>query len=189
MARASGGLPHGVRIRPATMDDVAALRALIAISAHGLGAGDYTPEQIAGALEGVFGVDSQLIADGTYFVAEAGGVPVGCGGWSKRATLYGGDAHGGRDSALLDPQSDAARIRAFFVHPDHARRGIARALLERCEAEAARTGFRELELMATLTGVRFYAAEGFAPGPTVDVPIARGLVLPCVSMRKAIAPG
>jgi basic amino acid/polyamine antiporter, APA family len=177
----------GPRIRPATLDDVVGLGILIGISARGLGAGDYTPEQIAGALEGVFGVDTQLIRDGTYFVAESGGTLVGCGGWSRRATRFGSDVLAGRDAARLDPRSDAARIRAFFVHPQWSRRGIARALLRRCEDEAAGAGFRELELVATLTGERFYATAGYAAEPPVDVPLPRGGVLPCVPMRKALA--
>src|SRR6202167_5731941 len=138
------------QLRNATRADQAALQRLIARSARELGAQDYRPEQIEGALLGAFGVDTQLIDDGTYFVVEADGKLVGCGGWSRRRTLFGGDRHRERDAAELDPKVDAAKIRAFFVDPDHARRGIGRALLERCESEARARGFRRLELMGTL---------------------------------------
>jgi GNAT superfamily N-acetyltransferase len=141
-------------IREATQADSAQLQILIARSARELGAKDYRPEQIEGALRGAFGVDTQLIEDGTYFVVETEGKVVGCGGWSKRVTLFGGDAHRERNAQLLDPRIDAAKIRAFFVDPDYARRGIGRALLERCESEARACGFNRFELMGTLPGVR-----------------------------------
>ncbi|HJY36706.1 MAG TPA: GNAT family N-acetyltransferase, partial [Steroidobacteraceae bacterium] len=115
---------------------------LIARSARELSAGDYTPEQVEGALRGAFGVDTQLILDRTYFVAEADGKLVACGGWSKRRTLFGGDARSGRDAADLDPATDAAKIRAFFVDPAYARRGLGSAILERCESAARACGFR-----------------------------------------------
>src|SRR5262249_48335788 len=151
--------------RRATFADTPALERLIAESARGLASDDYSAAQIEAALGTAWGVDSELIADGTYFVVEAGGEKaeiVGCGGWSKRATLFGGDGQAGRRSDLLDPARDAARIRAFFVHPRWARRGIGRALIERCESEARAHGFRSFELMATLPGERLYRALGYS---------------------------
>ena len=174
------------RLRAATLDDRAELGALIERSTHGLGARDYSPQQIEAALRGTFGVDTQLIVDGTYFVAEADGRLVGCGGWSRRRTLCGGDAGVERDESELDPSVDAARIRAFFVDPGHARAGIARALLERCEADAATHGFTRLALMATLPGVRLYAALGFEREAGVDYPVAPGLSLELVPMTKTL---
>ena len=171
-------------LRPATHADREALQRLIARSARELSAADYRPEQIEGALRGAFGVDTQLIDDGTYFVAETGGHLVGCGGWSRRRTLFGGDRHGDRNAGELDPRSDAARIRAFFVDPDHARRGIGRALLERCEAEARTHGFTRFELMGTLPGVRLYQALGYVSGEPVRYPVAPGVTIEFVPMRK-----
>jgi GNAT superfamily N-acetyltransferase len=175
-------------LRTATHADRAALQVLIARSALELGAGDYRREQIEGALQGAFGVDSQLIDDGTYFVAEtsaetAGGL-IGCGGWSWRRTLFGGDSHSARDARALDPASDAAKIRAFFVDPGYARRGIGRALLERCEAEAGARGFTRFEMMATLPGVRLYQALGYVAGALVHHPVAPGVTIEFVPMRK-----
>jgi GNAT superfamily N-acetyltransferase len=151
-------------IRRAVAVDRPVLETLIARSAAGLNGGTYSSAELTAAITHVFGVDSELIVDGTYFVAELDGVPVGCGGWSRRRTLFGGDGSGSRTPGLLDPLVDAARVRAFFVHPDHARRGIACALLARCEAEAAAAGFTRLMLMATLPGVPFYRAAGFVAG-------------------------
>ncbi|MEO5580458.1 MAG: GNAT family N-acetyltransferase [Gemmatimonadaceae bacterium] len=172
-------------LRKATADDHAALADLIARSARKLGADAYTPEQIDGALRGAFGVDSQLVRDGTYFVAEADGRIVGCGGWSRRHTLFGGDTHTQRDAAELEPGVDAAKIRAFFVDPDHARKGIGRAILERCESEALAAGFTRFELMATLPGVRLYSSLGYVPGPLVHQPLGAGLTIELVPMSKA----
>jgi GNAT superfamily N-acetyltransferase len=176
------------QFRKATHDDRAALQALIARSARELGAGDYRPEQIEGALQGAFGVDSQLIEDGTYFVVEEAGQLVGCGGWSYRRTLFGGDAHAARDAQPLDPAVDAAKIRAFFVDPSHARRGIGRALLERCELEARTSGFRRFELMGTLPGVRLYRALGYQGDAQVSYPVAPGISIEFVPMIKTIDP-
>jgi GNAT superfamily N-acetyltransferase len=174
------------QLRAATRADQDALRILIARSARGLGAQDYSPEQIEGALQGAFGVDTQLIDDGTYFVVEFEGRAVGCGGWSRRRTLFGGDAHRERDAAELDPRVDAAKIRAFFVDPDHARRGIGRALLERCESEARTHGFRRLELMGTLPGVRLYEALGYKPGSLLHYPVASGVTIEFIPMSKEL---
>jgi GNAT superfamily N-acetyltransferase len=124
-------------IRPAVPADQPAIAALIAASVRGLSRADYDPRQIELSIQSVFGVDTELIADGTYFVAEAARALVGCGGWSRRRTLYGASVYGAsRDSNWLDPQTEAAKIRAFFIHPDWARRGIGSAILEACERAA-----------------------------------------------------
>jgi GNAT superfamily N-acetyltransferase len=178
-----------VAIRKAAPADVPALNALIEASVRGLQAADYTPAQIEGALDGVFGVDSQLIADATYYVVEADGALAGCGGWSMRRTLYGGDQHAVREDSLLDPARDAARIRAFFVHPAWARRGIGGLILETCEAAARAAGFTRLEMGATLTGVPFYRAKGYRALEEIAVPLPNGESLPVVRMAKELAPG
>ncbi len=219
-----------IRIRPALPADIPVLRALIDASVRGLQAQDYTPAQLEAALKSVYGVDSQLIADGTYYVAEADaeanladeklteaklaeatpnqpGFPktkvpeteapetktktapsqsviVGCGGWSKRKTLYGGDHWTAREDALLDPLHDAAKIRAFFIHPAWARRGIGGMILETCERAARSAGFTRLEMGATLTGVPFYEAKGYVALEHLAVPLAGGESLPIVRMAK-----
>lgn len=173
-------------LRPATRADQAALQRLIARSARELGAQDYKSEQIEGALQGAFGVDTQLIDDGTYFVVEFDGQLVGCGGWSRRRTLFGSDSARERDAGELDPGTDAAKIRAFFVDPDHARRGIGRSLLERCESEARARGFRRFELMGTLPGVRLYQALGYRPGRLVHYPVASGVTIEFIPMSKEL---
>ena len=173
------------RLRVATGGDEPALRELIARSIRELGANDYTSEQIEAALTGAFGVDSSLTRDGTYFVvvSERGEI-VGCGGWSKRRTLFGSDARADRDDAWLDPRSDPAKVRAFFIHPDHARRGLGRLILEHSEAEATRAGFTEFELMATLPGQRLYERCGYVPGSPIQHPLPGGLLITFVPMRK-----
>jgi GNAT superfamily N-acetyltransferase len=176
------------QLRKATLEDRPALQSLIARSARELSAGDYQPEQVEGALRGAFGVDTQLIRDGTYFVVEAGGRVVGCGGWSYRRTLFGGDGRAERDAAELDPHVDPAKIRAFFVDPDHARKGIGTRLLERCEAEALARGFSRVELMGTLPGVRLYAARGYVPAEQVCYEVAPGIAIEFVPMSKDISP-
>jgi N-acetylglutamate synthase-like GNAT family acetyltransferase len=173
-------------IRLATMDDVPALRSLIDRSVRELQAGDYSPEQIAGALGTVFGVDTRLIADGTYFVAEVDGQMAGCGGWSKRKTLFGSDRAAVRDDDLLDPLVDAAKIRAFFVHPDWARRGVGTEILEACERAAQQAGFTRFELGATLTGERLYSARGYVELERIEVPLANGVTLTVIRMAKSI---
>jgi len=180
-----GGTPP-FSMRVATLADVPVLEALIAASARGLGRADYSEAQIEAALGTAWGVDSELIRDGTYFVVEAGGEPVACGGWSARHTLFGGDRQPGRESRLLDPAREAARVRAFFVRPDWARRGLGRALLARCESEAAARGFRAAELMATLPGERLYAAGGYVARERVRHPLAGGLEIEFVAMRKEL---
>src|SRR5437868_7034405 len=172
-------------LRLATPDDIPTLRVLIDQSVRGLQARDYTPRQLELALQTVYGVDTQLIADGTYFVVEdTNGATVACGGWSKRKTLFGGDNWTAREDSLLDPRHDAAKIRAFFVHPDYARRGIGTIILDACEHAASSAGFRRLEMGATLTGVAFYKAKGYAEIENVAVPLPGGESLPIVRMGK-----
>jgi GNAT superfamily N-acetyltransferase len=189
------GFSLRLSIRLAEERDAGELRKLIEASVLGLQAGDYSPAQLKGALEEVYGVDTQLIADGSYFVVEgrgedAGGektaLIVGCGGWSRRKTLYGGDQYAGREDGLLDPAKDAAKIRAFFVHPEWARRGIGGMILEACEAAAIAQGFHRLEMGATLTGVPFYRAKGYAEMEPVEVPLGDGLTLPIIRMGKDV---
>ena len=173
-------------LRNATLDDVPQIEALIARSARGLSAADYRPAQVEGALRGAFGVDTQLLADQTYFLAEEDGRLLGCGGWSYRSTLFGGDARSGRDSSSLDPRTQAAKIRAFFVDPDSARRGIGSRLLERCEQEARARGFSRVELMATLPGVRLYAARGYVGGEMVRFDVGAGESIEFIPMQKTL---
>jgi GNAT superfamily N-acetyltransferase len=173
-------------LRLATRADATALSALIARSARGLSTEDYQPAQVEGALRGAFGVDTQLVDDGTYFVAEENGTVVGCGGWSYRSTLFGGDARSGRDASLLDPRTQAAKIRAFFVDPSQARRGIGSLLLERCESEARARGFRRVELMATLPGVKLYAARGYEGNQRVSYDLGNGESIDFLPMSKAL---
>jgi GNAT superfamily N-acetyltransferase len=175
-----------ISLRTATAADIPQLEALIARSARGLGTQDYRPSQIEGALRGAFGVDTQLLADQTYFVAEDDGRFVGCGGWSFRSTLFGSDARSGRDSSMLDPRTQAAKIRAFFVDPANARRGIGTLLLERCEQEARDHGFSHVELMATLPGVKLYAARGYVGSPMVHFDVGAGETIEFIPMRKAL---
>ena len=176
-----------IRIRLAVPADIPVLRELIQASVRGLQAGDYTPAQLENALKTVYGVDSQLIADGTYFAAEADGpLVVGCGGWSKRKTLYGGDQWSGREDLLLDPRKDAAKIRAFFIHPEWARRGIGSLILEACESAARAAGFTRFEMGSTLTGVAFYRAKGYVELEPLAVPLADGESLPIVHMAKTV---
>jgi GNAT superfamily N-acetyltransferase len=173
-------------VRAATNADVPALRALIAASVRGLSAGYYTPEQAESALVHVFGPDTQLIADGTYYVVESAGGLVAAGGWSARRTLFGGDQTKSGEDAALDPSTEPARIRAFFVHPAWARRGLGRLLFEHCLAAARAAGFRELTLVATLPGVPLYRALGFVEREVFAVPMADGLELPVVRMTRGI---
>ncbi len=178
-----------VRIRNAIAGDIPRLREVIEASVRGLQAEDYSPAQIEGALQSVYGVDSQLIADGTYFAVEVSGSEqqiVACGGWSKRKTLYGGDQYAHREDSLLDPKRDPAKIRAFFVHPDYARRGIGSLILEACETAAFAAGFQRLEMGATLSGVAFYRAKGYAEVENQKVRLGNGEVLPIVRMSKEV---
>lgn len=178
-----------IRIRQAVPSEVPILRELIDASVRGLQAEDYTPAQIDGALKTVFGVDSQLIADGTYLVAEATsaeGEPViaGCGGWSKRKTLYGGDVWAAREDSLLDPSCDGAKIRAFFIHPAWARRGVGTLLLEACEEAARAAGFTRYEMGATLTGAKLFGVKGYVALERIEIPLVNGESLPVIHMEK-----
>ena len=175
---------HPIRVRPAERHERAVLADLVARSLRGLSDGYYTKAQVEGALRGSCAVDTQLLVDGTYFVAVLGDRIVGCGGWSFRRTLFGGDRTDHRDAGLLDPTVDAARIRAFFVDPDHARRGIGRALLGRCEAEARSRGFVRFQLMATLPGVPLYARFGYVSGEPEEHPLPDGKTITFVPMSK-----
>jgi GNAT superfamily N-acetyltransferase len=201
-----------IHMHLADASDVPALRKLIEASVRGLQGRDYSVPQLESALRTVYGVDTRLISDRTYFAAEetdasATVLLVGCGGWSKRKTLYGGDrwkalgkqlgkelgkkpgselAHGGEDS-LLNVATDAAKIRAFFIHPAWARRGVGGLILDACEAAAAAAGFKQLEMGATLTGVPFYRSRGYVEMESADVPLEDGLNLPIVRMWKRIS--
>jgi GNAT superfamily N-acetyltransferase len=174
------------RIRQAIAADLPFLQDLIKTSVRDLQAHDYTPSQIQSALATVYGVDTQLVADGTYFVVEAGARIVGCGGWSRRKTLYGADQCAGREDSLLDPVHDAAKIRAFFVHPKWTRRGIGSMILEVCEAEAIAAGFKRLEMGATLTGVPLYRARGYVALENLEVPLPAHQSLSIVRMEKRL---
>ncbi|HEY2391759.1 MAG TPA: GNAT family N-acetyltransferase [Candidatus Angelobacter sp.] len=208
------------QIRPAVPADVPVLRELINASVRQLQAHDYSPAQIDSALRTVFGVDSQLIADSTYLLAEtvpalnsdasekpptAAPTIVACGGWSKRKTLYGGDRwkdlhsedlhfkdlhsedlhNKGRQDDLLDPHTDAAKIRAFFVHPDWARRGIGTLVLDACESAARAAGFTRFEMGATLTGMKLFQQRGYVAIERLAVPLDGNITLPIIHMTKS----
>lgn len=181
----------GLRVRPAVLADLPVLRVLIEASVRRLQANDYTSAQREGALATVFGVDTQLIADGTYLVVEycpaespSQMAIVACGGWSKRKTLYGADQWTDRHDELLDPHYEAAKIRAFFIHPDWSRRGIGTLLLEACESAAKSAGFRRFEMGATLTGAKLFRARGYLPVRNLAVPLGNGESLPIIHMEK-----
>ena len=173
-------------LRLARETDVAALEALIALSVRSLQAPYYSPAQMDAALGPVFGVDRQLIHDGTYFVAELDGVIVGCGGWSRRRSLYGGESGRAGEDALLDPERDAARVRAFFGHPAWARRGIGRSIMAACEQAIVESGFRGVDIVATLAGEPLYASFGYAVLERYEIPMVGGLMLPVVRMSKSM---
>ena len=173
-----------IRVRLAFPEDVPVLRRLIEASVRGLQTQDYTPAQIEGALQTVFGVDSQLIADGTYIVAETKTTIVGCGGWSKRKTLYGSDHWTGREDSLLDPARDAAKIRAFFIHPNWARQGVGTLILQACEDAARAAGFTRYEMGATLTGAKLFGVKGYVAVKPISIPLVNGESLPVIHMEK-----
>ena len=176
----------GFTLRLAQPEDIAPLTELIRASVRELQKKDYSPRQLDGALGSVFGVDRKLIEDGTYFIVEWDGAPAGCGGWSRRRTLYGSDQLPGREDALLDPARDAAKIRAFFVHPAFARRGVASRILNACEEAAIHEGFIRLEMGATLTGVPFYTSRGYEEGEVMEADLPNGLKLPIVKMTRTV---
>jgi GNAT superfamily N-acetyltransferase len=174
-------------LRPARLEDVTELETLIAVSARTLLAPWYSPAQIDAAIGSVFAVDTQLIDDGTYFVATQAPTIAGCGGWSRRKTLFGADrGHTSEADSVLNPSRDPARIRAFFVHPACARRGIAAALMRHCEQAAGDAGFKTMELVATLAGQPLYATFGFAAVEHFEIPLAGTLTMPVVRMSKRI---
>lgn len=173
-----------LKIRPAVAADIPVLTEVIAASVRVVQAQDYSESQRESALASVYGVDTQLIADGTYFAAEVDGVIVACGGWSKRKTLFGADHCAGREDSLLDPAKDAAKIRAFFVHPAWVRKGIGTKVLEACESAAIAAGFRRFEMGATLTGVALYQVCGYRAVENIEVPLANGECLAIVRMEK-----
>jgi N-acetylglutamate synthase-like GNAT family acetyltransferase len=173
-----------IHLREATKSDIPRITEIIEASVRGLQANDYSPTQIDAALNSVYGVDTQLIADGTYLVAETESEIVACGGWSKRKTLYGGDQFESREDTLLDPARDAAKIRAFFVHPAWARKGIGATILKACEEAAKSAGFKRLEMGATLSGIPFYKAKGYTAVENLEVPLGNGESLPIVKMAK-----
>jgi GNAT superfamily N-acetyltransferase len=173
-------------IRPATVTDSPALRALIERSAAALSVGFYTQQQTAAVTREVFGVDSQLLADGTYYVVEAAGAIAACGGWGKRSTGFGGDQAKSAPERLLDPATEAAKIRAFFVEPAWARRGLGSLLMTHCSAEAGAAGFSMLELVSTLPGVPLYRALGFIDVASFDLQLSGGVRVPVVRMRRPL---
>jgi GNAT superfamily N-acetyltransferase len=180
-------------VRLATDADVTTLHALIESSVRVLQASDYTLAQIEGALGTVLGLDTQLIADQTYYVIEAAApsgetVIAACGGWSKRKTLFGSDHAAVREPEFLNPATDAAKIRAFFVHPDWARRGLGTLLLETCENAAKSQGFSRFEMGSTLTGVALYKLRGYHVVEPISVPLRNGESLPVVRMAKSLTP-
>ena len=176
-----------ISIRVACMDDAPALKELIPESARELSKGYYTEQQAESAIKYIFGVDTQLIADGTYYVAEAGSEIVGCGGWSKRKTMFGGDQMKAEADPLLDPQTDAGRIRAFFIHPHWARKGIGRRIIQACEDAAWADGFTRMELVATMPGEPLYAALGYEVTRRFDQEVANGTLIPLAHMKKDLA--
>lgn len=174
-----------IYVRLARREDIPALESLIPESARTLQAKYYTPSQIEGALETVFGVDSQLIKDGTYFIAESANQVIGCGGWSKRKTLYGGD-QGKKvsEDRLLDPSVEPAKIRAFFVHPAWARRGIGSQIMRQCEVAAIEAGFKTIEIIATLAGEPLYRRFGYHTNQQFEISLPNKSVLPVIRMVK-----
>ncbi|WP_047497490.1 GNAT family N-acetyltransferase [Terriglobus sp. TAA 43] len=176
-------------IRVATLEDIPALHQLIEASVRQLQTNEYTAEQRDGALGHVFGVDTQLIQDQTYFVAcpaEQPTVIAGCGGWSFRKTLFGSDHGPGRIPEVLDPTADAAKIRAIFIHPEWARQGLGSLILEHCENAAQNAGFGRFEMGSTLTGVALYALKGYREEERIEVPLPNGSLLPIVHMVKLL---
>jgi len=173
-------MPH---LRPATRDDIPTLQALIARSGRELSVGFYSPAQADAITVHVFGVDTQLIDDGTYFAIEDGDEIVACGGWSGRRTLFGGDQHKHGEDNRLDPATEPARIRAFFVHPAQARRGLAHMLLDACLDAARAAGFTAIELAATLPGEPFYRRFGFEATERFDLALPDGISVELVRMR------
>ncbi|MDG2511793.1 GNAT family N-acetyltransferase [Sphingobium yanoikuyae] len=166
--------------RLATAADEPALSALMTLAIEQLQSAYLTAAQVQ-ASHGFMGLDRRLIGDRTYFVVEADGAIAGCGGWSRRATAYGGDHTAGRDDRMLDPATEAAKVRAMYTHPDHIRKGVGTTILALCEAAARQEGFAALELSATMAGVPLYRSFGF-----IDVRPFEDSGVPMILMRKAI---
>ena len=166
--------------------DIPALEQLIPLSTRALQASYYSSAQIEAALGPIFAVDRQLIRDRTYFVIENESAIIGCGGWSKRKSLYGGDNGRVSEDTMLDPPRDAARIRAFFVHPSWARRGIGKCILKACENAIVSARFDKVDLVATLAGEPLYAAFGYAAVDRYEIPMVNGLALPVIKMSKSL---
>jgi predicted N-acetyltransferase YhbS len=177
-----------IEIRLATKEDIPALQELICESVSVLSVEYYSSKQITSALSYIFGVDTQLIIDGTYFVAEVENQIVGSGGWSKRKTLFGGDQSKvvGIDP-LLEPEREAARIRAFYVHPGWARKGIGSRILAACEDAARLAGFSKIELVATLPGEPLYLARGYKKAEAIQIETPDGESLPAFRMTKTLS--
>jgi GNAT superfamily N-acetyltransferase len=173
-------------IRLAVTGDIPALQKLIAISVRGLSRNYYSAKQIESSIKYIFGVDTQLLIDGTYYVIEEDSKIIACGGWSKRKTLYGGDQHKSIVDPLLDPNTDAARIRAFFVDPAWARQGIGKLLIQYCETEALNNGFTAMELGATLPGEPLYKAMGYKSLSNITADMLDGEKLEVIKMRKEL---
>ena len=173
-------------LRLACLDDIDTLRSLMNASIRILLRDVLSPEEVEASFS-VMGLDTQLIEDGTYYVVEKDGRIAGCGGWSRRATLFGGDHSAGRDTALLDPENDAARVRAMYTHPDFARQGVGKLILGVCEEKAAAEGFSRTELGATLSGLPLYKAFGYLEIEKLRVDTPSGVRVPIIRMGKTIA--
>ncbi|PHY21785.1 GNAT family N-acetyltransferase [Caulobacter sp. BP25] len=174
-----------LRLRLAKPEDMPVLSALMNRAIGDLLPAFLPPEGVTASYE-VMGLDTQLIADGTYFVVEDGGAIAGCGGWSRRATLFGGDHSAGRDAALLDPAKDAARVRAMYTHPDHTRKGVGRLILDACEVAARAEGFTRAEMAATMGGVPLYRACGYVDIEPFEAETSSGYRVPLIRMGKAL---
>jgi GNAT superfamily N-acetyltransferase len=175
-------------LRVATLEDASVLREMIADSVRGLQQADYSEAQIEGAIGTIYGTDGTMIADGTFFVVEHCGEIVGCGGWSRRRTAFGSDHSPVKDDTPLDPSTDPAKIRGFFVHPSWARRGIATRILDACERAAREAGFTKFELVSTLTGVALYRRHGYVECEQVCFTLPNGQPYEAVRMRKESPP-
>lgn len=179
-------MAQNIIIRPASFDEIPEMNTLIQASSNKLGTGFYTAEEIASLNEFVFGVDQELIEDQTYFIIEKNGQLAACGGWSRRKTLFGGDQSSSRVPGYLQPGQDAAKIRAFFIHPEYARQGIGSLLLNHCETEARKAGFTTAELMATLPGVPFYKTLGYEGNAFHSLDLPNGVTVMLLPMKKTL---
>jgi GNAT superfamily N-acetyltransferase len=178
-------MESALTIRLATANDIPGIRTLMDAAISQLLAPFLSPEAVAASFE-LMGLDTQLIADATYYVVESDGRLAGCGGWSRRATLFGGDHTAGRDAALLDPATEPARIRAMYTHPNFVRRGVGRLVLQVCEGAAAGAGFTRCELAATLGGEPLYRASGYEDIEAFEEPTSSGVAVPLIRMGKTL---